>query len=98
MIALALHAATRTDLAGRVQVSGLGPAGTAAVPEERSFGTKSHARCLARASQRDFRSGLRSAGGTPRSLRTGPAGQGAGKGGASAWQTVPTGGSAPVSR
>lgn len=31
-------------------------------------------------------------------LRTGPAGQGAGKGGASAWQTAPTGGSAPVSR
>jgi hypothetical protein len=93
----ALHAATRTALAARVQVSGLGPAGTAAVPTERNFGTKSHARRLVRAPQRDFRSGLRSAGGTSCSLRTGPAGQGAGKGG-TPWQTSPTGGSAPVSR
>ena len=61
----ALHAATRTALAARVHVSGLGPAGIAAAPIERNFGTKSHARRLVRASQRDFRSGLRSAGGTP---------------------------------
>src|SRR6185437_10923488 len=35
-----LHAATRTALAARVQVSGLGPTGTAAVPVERNFGTE----------------------------------------------------------
>ena len=51
----ALHAATRTALAARVHVSGLGPAGTAAVPTER--GTKSHARRLARAPSVTFVSG-----------------------------------------